>query len=416
MKGKTRNRIASRVLLAALVVFAPALWPGGEAAGQAAQPAIRCGSGGSAPGIPFEWIGQAIGLTVRVNDTLDARMIFDTGLGMQGAILLDPALGDRLGLTFTGKVNLGGGGTEGAREAGIAAGATLALPGATLSNQPLLVAKDRTPFLDWPIDGIIGGALMGCVVEIDFEQRVLNLRDRRSYTPREGAMEFPLTFSYGIPVIDAEIEIEKGRRMPVKLLVDTGAPDIPLLLFEFSDERIRPTGPTYNLVGKGMGGDMKARLGRIGSLRVGPFPLGDTVAGFVDKESFGTATALGQNGMLGNDSLERFHVAFDYEGKRLWLKPNEKYDRRYDVDMTGLTLFARRDGTYKIIDVGAGTPAAEQGLRKDDLLVAVDGKDLRKLSFPDVRRLLRREGARVGLTIQRGTERLERTVVLKRLV
>jgi hypothetical protein len=278
------------------------------------------------------------------------------------------------------------------------------------------VIKDGAPFADWPADGILGGALTGSIVEIDYERGVLNLRERRSYTPPDGAVAFPLTFSYGIPVIDADIEITKGNRMPVKLLVDTGVADVPLLLFEFSDDRIRPPGPTYTLVGKGMGGDMAARLARIGSLKLGPFLLADAVAGFVGRASFGTAVVLGQNGMLGHDSLERFRVAFDYQGNRLWLKPNRMYDRRYDVDMTGLTLLPRRDGTYKVIDVGAGTPAAGQGLRKGDLVVAMDGKDLRGVEFPEVRRLLRRKGARVGLTILRGTERLERSLVLKRLV
>jgi len=416
MRNQARARSTGVILLASLVVIVSVSFPGDEVDGQGSRPAIRFDRGGSALGIPFTWVGQMIGLDVRVNDTLDARMIFDTGFGMQGALLLDPALGERLGLAFARTINLGGGGTAGAREAGVAAGANLALHGVSLPDQTLLVAKNRAPFADWPVDGIIGAALMESVVEIDYERRVLNLRDRRSYRPREGAVEFPLVFSHGIPVIDAEVEIDKGMRVPVKLLVDTGVPDVPLLLFEFSDHRIRPPGPTYTLVAEGMGGDMKARLGRIGSLKLGPFLLRDTVAGFVDRESFGTAVVLGQNGMLGHDSLERFHVAFDYQGSRLWLKPNGTYDRRYDVDMTGLTLSAQRDGTYKVIDVGAGTPAAGQGLRKGDLLVAVDGKDLRGVEFPEVRRLLRREGARVSLTIRRGTERLERSLVLKRLV
>ena len=416
MKRKEGFREASSILAVALLASVLVFCPGGDAAGQQAQSAIRFDRGDSALGVPFRWIGQMIGLDVRVNDTLDARMIFDIGFGGEGALLLDPALGERLGLSFTNTIDLGGGGTEGRREAGVAVGATLALSGARLPNQPLVVIKEGAPFADWPVDGLIGGALMGSVVEIDYERKVLNLRDRRSYTPREGAVEFPLTFSYGIPVIDAEVEIEKGRRLRVKLLVDTGVPDVPLLLFEFSDERIRPVGPTHTLVAKGMGGDMKALLGRIGSLRIGPFVLGDTVAGFVDRESFGTAVVLGQNGMLGHDSLERFHVAFDYAGKRLWLKPNAKYARRYDVDMTGLTLSPLRDGTYKVIDVVAGTPASGKDLRKGDLLVAVDGKDLRGVEFPEVRRLLRRDGARVRLTILRGTERLDRSLVLKRLV
>jgi S1-C subfamily serine protease len=66
-----------------------------------------------------------------------------------------------------------------------------------------------------------------------------------------------------------------------------------------------------------------------------------------------------------------------------------------------------------VVGVNADSPAALAEIRSGDVIVAVDGRDVKGES--DLARLIseRRPGDQVSLTILRGADRLEIAVVLK---
>ncbi|MFL6233126.1 MAG: PDZ domain-containing protein [Thermoanaerobaculia bacterium] len=70
------------------------------------------------------------------------------------------------------------------------------------------------------------------------------------------------------------------------------------------------------------------------------------------------------------------------------------------------------------MDVVAGGPAAEAGLKAGDTIVAVDGQAARELILPDVRTRFKESppGTRVRLTVRSGQESREVMVVLRDLV
>lgn len=385
------------------------------AAADQVKPAFEHGD--RALGIPFQMAAQHIILNVMINDSVNADLIFDTGFGVPGAILFDPAIGEKLGLDYAGAADLGGGGTEGAKLADVAVDNTFSLPGVSLPGQQLLVfQRFDSVFSALSPDGIIGAALMEFIVEIDYEESVLNLYDRETYRPDTSAVEFPLIFSYGIPVIEAEVEIEEHETMPLTLLFDTGTADIPLLLFPFSDERIQRPDKTVEIQGEAMGGNMVIQCGRIASLKVGPFTFESVVAGFVDEESFGEAVVLGQNGMLGHDTIERFTVTLDYGGQRLYLKPGRSYEREYEINMAGIQLMPLKDGRLRVQDVIPDSPAAREGLRKGDLVMEINGHDVREMDFREQRRLFSRPDTTVNLILMRDSQTLNHTLALERLL
>ena len=400
-----------RVLVACLSIL---VWSSDCSVGTAGQSAaggtdatasVRFASGEAALGIPFRLVDDQIVVPVRVNDALTVDMILDTGLGFDGAMLLDVRLGMQLGLTkYAQTLQLGGGGAQTPRTVGLATGATLGLPGVTLGNRALLVVQDSTSVAHWHAAGIIGRALMGAVVEIDFQKRVLNLsRSLRntSAAPRE---EYRITFEQGVPAITATVVTDRGREIPVRLLVDTGA-NAALLLRAASlaglgapERLIRPVG---GVLAEGINGPMRGSVGRVGRLTFGSVVLDRVLTRFVEEAD--VAAAFGQriDGMIGNEILRRFNVVLDYANHRMFLRAGQQSAQAFDFDMAGLVLQARRDGRFSILDVIAGSPAARAGVAGGDLLTAIDGRDVQSLGSEQTLGILKTAGRTVELTLER---------------
>lgn len=72
----------------------------------------------------------------------------------------------------------------------------------------------------------------------------------------------------------------------------------------------------------------------------------------------------------------------------------------------GISIIAREeDGYYNIAEVVADGPAEGAGIKCDDILIGVDGKDIDGLYMEEVKRLVRgEEGTSVTLTVRRGEE------------
>jgi C-terminal processing protease CtpA/Prc len=122
-------------------------------------------------------------------------------------------------------------------------------------------------------------------------------------------------------------------------------------------------------------------------------------------------------GTVGGGLLRRFDITFDYGRQRLYFQPNANFNRPDAYDRAGLWL-NRADAGFQVMDVVAGGPAAEAGLKAGDTIVAVDGQAAKELILPDVRTRLKESppGTRVRLTVRSGEGAREVTVVLRDLV
>ncbi|MBA3914823.1 MAG: PDZ domain-containing protein [Acidobacteriales bacterium] len=78
-----------------------------------------------------------------------------------------------------------------------------------------------------------------------------------------------------------------------------------------------------------------------------------------------------------------------------------------------------QDGNvFTAVDVIAGGPADQAGLRKGDRIVTIDGVKTAGLVLPDIRERLRRQavGTKVTLTVEAGTGKKEIVITLRDLV
>jgi len=368
--------------------------------------------------VPFRMVDDHILISATLNRAVEVELILDTGLGSPGIVIVNPEVAEQLGLEYVTELPLGGGGEGDPRVASVAMGGTLTVGGLEFRDQQVMVFSDEDLFVDLYADGMVGGTLFMYVVEIDYDRSVLNLYDEVSGDPSDWGHTFDLTFTFGIPVVEAEISLTQGAPVPVRLIVDTGVND-PLLLFSYSDEDLEFAGSTIEGAGRvlseGLTGKMMGSTGRIPGLRLGPFAIDAVVASFPDEESMGPARQLGQNGMLGNEVLQRFAVVFDYGESRMFLKPNEQHDRSFEYNTAGLVMRGGRHACW-VEDVIVGSPAEKAGIRAGDRIVAIDGRDIPDYTGAEISRIFARLGTSIECTIERGRDRFRCSLTLERLI
>ncbi len=379
-----------------------------------AQPFVFL-NGDAARGIPFRVVDQLIVVSARLNNSIPVDLFLDTGFGSKGLVLFDPQIGTELGLKYVAEVNLGGGGNEGGKKTKVATGVTLTFPGIRFDNQQVLVMSDNGSFSGLVADGIVGGTLFDCVVEIDYENRVLNLYREVPRRVVNTAERFELSFTQGMAVVEAQVTMDGKGTIPVKLIVETGA-GLPLFLFPYSNPALTPPPKNITARNEGLNGTMTYTAGRVPELKVGSFILNRVLTAFLDKKAMGTAVALGQNGFLGHETLQMFNVFLDYPNGHMYLKPNKRYGKGFDLNMAGLVLKTRSDGRLAVFDVIADSPASLAGLRPGDVIVTVNGKDVTLFGADEVSTLFVQRGEKVRLKVVRDSKRMDFTLLLRRII
>ena len=76
-------------------------------------------------------------------------------------------------------------------------------------------------------------------------------------------------------------------------------------------------------IGRGLSGDIYGKTGPITRLILGPYALNNVKASFAAAEVRSKQDRA--DAILGNASLRRFNLIFDYGRKKLYLKPNSHF-------------------------------------------------------------------------------------------
>jgi membrane-associated protease RseP (regulator of RpoE activity) len=189
-----------------------------------------------------------------------------------------------------------------------------------------------------------------------------------SYTPPTGASVVPIT-QYGTqPQFACSID-----SVPTTCTLDTGARNAISLFTPFVEAHpsVVPARLTaLGVNGFGVGGLTPGRLGRVQTLSFGGLTLRDLVGDYTTQTEGGLAVPfIGAN--VGGAVWKRFTMTLDYHRLIMTLTPNADFDMRDHWDRSGVFLVNK--GALTIIDVRPGTPAANAGLAKGDVIVSVNG-------------------------------------------
>tara|TARA_B110000003_G_scaffold209487_1_gene208402 strand:- start:18073 stop:19419 length:1347 start_codon:yes stop_codon:yes gene_type:complete len=310
------------------------------------------------------------------------------------------------------------------------------------------------------IHGVIGyDILSNLILRINYKNKKIRFYNPISYQPKKckNCVVLPLSIFQNKPYVDVFVKFNKSsKKIPVKMLVDSGGSDA-IWLFEYSNNQIiTPNNFFVDFLGVGISGTVYGKRSRIASLEIGEFIINNPTVSFLDTLSTINARKFNKrNGSIGTGILKRFKVWLDYPNKRLTLQKNSSFSDSFNYNMSGLEVVY--DGkvlikeesknfsdnfretknssvtrnsiniitnyvykfkpNYKINDVLKGSPADIAGVKKNDVLMKINGKSIYNFKLEEINAIFQEKDSKsIRLTIVRNAETVNLVFKLKKII
>lgn len=348
--------------------------------------------------IPIQVYSNLIVVNVMLNETLPLKFIVDTGV--RTAILTQKIFSDILDLQYTRKYTIAGPGGNKLLDAFITNNVSLNLYGT--NGMPAIIGKGHTllvletdplqlrNYLGVDVHGILGYELFSrFIIRIDYKKKIMTLYAPEKFRPGKKYQELPMVIEDTKPFILTPVQIDSANILAAKLLVDTGASH-GLLLEPTSDKRIViPKKRVSTELGRGLGGVIMGKVGRIETLELGKVALHNVLVNFPDTNSYFDTlkhSLTFRNGSVGGGILSRFTTVFNFPQGKLYLRKNSGFKKEFYFNLSGLEIKAKgsRLNIYEVIDVSDLSPASEAGIREGDLIISVNGMLTKDLQLSQV--------------------------------
>ncbi len=363
--------------------------------------------------LPFDLENDFIVISVLLDNVLPLRFIVDTGA--ENTILLEKEVSDMLDVEYRRTFQIRGADVENELTAYLATGIDLRIADRLLArNRSMLVLEEN--YFDFEritgtnIQGILGADfLMRFTVEFDFKRNMMILHEPNKFKPSKKHVEIPSTFIRNRAYLNVPIGVNTTKSSPRKLLLDSGA-GLTLLLHTFGDSSDvdLPLQQIPAYIANGLGGSLEGGVGRSRRIQLGGKELGGVVTYFQPLDTVGLDFLNEREGIMGNRVLQRFNVAIDYTGRKVYFRPEgRRWKEKFQFDRSGLAVIAGGANlrTYTIANVVPNSPAVRAGMKVGDRIVAVNGKSVGFMTLGGIiRKLEGKVGRRIKLRFERDGE------------
>lgn len=357
--------------------------------------------------VPFDPYGGAIYVPALVNGD-SAWLMFDTGLSHSGldrdwarSVGAMPAT-DTSATAVVGSLRLG----------------DLKLDNYRAALYPLGGLSEASGRLQ---QGLLGhDVLHRFAVEIDYPTRRVRLFDATSYRYQGPGAAVPFTPDADLPLLRAKIKVRGRRAIPARLLLDTGASGLCLILTApFVEQHgLASVAPAIEApIGTGLVGELHGTIVRLQELELGRLRVASPTTG-LGGEYKGFLGRTDIDGVIGNAVFEGSRLIVDYARRRVIIEPRVAAGSLCDYDMSGLRLVARGPGLRRVLVdyVVPKSPSSDVGIKAGDELLVIDGHGVADADLSDVRRMLRVEGAMHHLILRRDADTIRVALRLRRLL
>lgn len=319
---------------------------------------------------PFKQLSGGVVLIQAKFDTVSTMLnfILDTG---SGAISLDSSTADEFKIP---RVSSGRtiNGIAGLREVDYTKNKSLHFQGLRVDSLDFYINDYEilSSVYGIKVDGIIGYSFFSkYIVKINFDSLVVEVYDPGGIKyPKNGYLFHPLFTALPIQ----PLTIRDERRVTANFYIDTGAGLCFLMSKQFEDDsavlkkRRRPV----SIQVQGFGGKKQMLLTIMNEVKIGPYSFRKVPVNVLDDEYNATSYPF-IGGLIGNDILRRFNMVINYPKREIHLIPNSHYRDEFDYSYTGMNMFYV-DGQIIADDVIEGSPAYNGGLKKGDIIIAVN--------------------------------------------
>ncbi|HXW61549.1 MAG TPA: PDZ domain-containing protein [Candidatus Acidoferrales bacterium] len=397
MKRRETKWSAALLALAASLGAGKALavHPGLEVAQQPSSSAQF--RGGGAAEIPARFVGGLVFLPVAVDRSQPSLFELDS---TAPASTIDPDRRAELGI-----VNL--------------QAAVLNLSGVdvTLASLGELAKKDFAREVGRAYEGTLGNDFLAAtVVEINFARQTVRLYDPAAYQYAGRGKSVRLSFVGGLPVVHARINVAGSKTAEGDFIVNTALDASLLISPTFAEShklRPRKTIPSAEFAA---GSSDRAELSRVNAFDIGPFTIVRSI-GVFPRTGLPTSDRR-LAGELGAKLLRRFIVTFDYPHQQIILDASTNFRSDELEDMSGVEIVANGPALkrFEVTEVWPHTPGADAGIRQGDVIEGINDEAAADLSLAEIRSLFRQPAARYNVLIGRGTQTVNVSLRMRRLL
>lgn len=371
--------------------------------------------------IPFKLVHNLIIIPVQINNSSSLNFILDSGV--KNTLITRLYFSDSLNLNTADKIKIQGLGKGYEVEALYSSGNIMQMRGIRGENHQVYVLMEDifnlSMRMGMPVHGIIGYDIFkNFIVKINYNTEQLTLyRPDAKLRKKKKAEEYPLHIENHKAYVNANVRQKNGDTVTVKLVLDTGASHTVSLYLPTDKRLTLPPKVMEAYLGRGLGGDIHGKIGRLDAFALGKYELEDLPASYPDEEAIKLAMNISnRNGNLGSDILNRFTVIFDYPHNKLTLIPNSKFKKPFNYNLAGFELSTPLPGTnfYIIADVTDNSPAKKVGLQPGDQLLHINGLDCKDMKLMEVLNLMDSKPGRIlRLKLKRNTQIFDVNLVLQ---
>ena len=252
-------------------------------------------------------------------------------------------------------------------------------------------------FLGKDVTGIVGmDFLKSKVLRVDFDAGYATFLKAAS-SPSEKSER--LTFlNSGAPSVRAQIADEGFH----SFMVDTGSngsvtlePPLFARLLKSKQIVLRPDVSITDV-----GGESKQRRGILSRLTIGSYQFSNLNVDETRSNSIGMAF------------LQRFVSEFDFANRRLYLYRSRS---TYLPELRTLTGFGVKGRNGSIVVTGVAESEHQSEIQNDDLVIRVNDRPVNQFTLTEIQILCMVPDSKLKLTLERGGQRFDITVDLKRI-
>lgn len=330
-------------------------------------------------------------------DTIEQPLnfILDTG---SGAISLDSSTVEEFHISHipSGRtIN----GIAGIKEVDYAQNKKLILPGLTVDSLDFYVNDYDilSSVYGEKIDGIIGYSFFSkYIVKVNFDSLTIEV-----YKP--GSIQYPPNGFLLHPLFTAlpiqPLTIKDARTFYANFYIDTGAGLCFLMSKQFEEDSsvLKKRRKPVSIQVQGLGGKKLMKLTIIKEVQIGPYKFRRVPTNILDDEFNATSYPF-LGGLIGDDLLRRFNMIINYPKREIHLLPNSHYHDDFDYSYTGMNMFYV-DGNIISDDVIYKSPAYKAGLKKDDIIIAVNSNFSNDIGI--YKNLMQTVGEKITLIVSR---------------
>ncbi|OLB02521.1 MAG: hypothetical protein DMF36_07305 [Verrucomicrobia bacterium] len=302
----------------------------------------------------------------------------DTG----GHLILTSATAEKLNLNPIGNASATGGGS-GVMHQGTVRAKDIRIGDAVIRDQPVWViplpdsSNDRGPRA--PRAGFLGLELFErFAVQLNRKAKTVTLTPLEKFNEKPQGVRLPICFTEDAPLtrgsfngVSGDFELDSGNAGPA-IIEGYWA-------HEHGLESLLARGLPW--AGSGIGGDYGAKLSR-GDITLGPIKFPHEVVSYAGLVQRGSESTKLQAGVVGESSLYRFDMVYDYAREHVWIDPKTDVPQRA-FNRAGLRLKKEKPTAFTVVFVAPNSPAEAAGIKNGEQILSINEKPASRLSYSD---------------------------------